>query len=277
MTYRKVSEVVDILGDRARAEVLIKKVSKGANKKDLDYIPWNETAGLLNDIFGPFGWDDRKVGSESDMQRGIYIVDLELTVKAIDDETGVLVEKRLSGRGMGAVPASQIENADAHDTAGKGAASDALSRAAKKLGEAFGIFLYDRGDPARGGSSNGASTTTQGAAATQETRTAAPSGAQPDKASWYGGTGKDGKPRVGYASSGQAGVLRTNGWTDEQIAGLTTHAEFKEVVDSQFGDGAHIKPTDERFEGRFGPPKIVQGGGRLQLVQPKTGTTDDEF
>ena len=37
---------------------------------------------------------------------------------------------------------------EAHDTAAKGARSDFLSVAAKLLGEAFGIFLYDKGDPA---------------------------------------------------------------------------------------------------------------------------------
>jgi hypothetical protein len=280
-TYRKVSEVIELLQNRATAEEQIKKVDKSdkvASKMGLSYIPWWGTVEILNEIFGVFGWDAVVTSSVSDTERGIYIVDGYLEVRAIDDDQGILVFKRLPGRGVGALSQSALTSADAHDMAAKGARSDFISVAAKGLGDALGIFLYDKADPAnaktpaRTTSTNAATTTTQGA---QESNQAAPDGTAPSKPDWYGGIDKQGKAKVGYATAGQAGVFRTNGWTNEQIAALVDYGEFTEVKESQFGDKEHIKPTDPRFNGRFGPGKIVQGGGRLQLVQP-TGT-DDEF
>jgi hypothetical protein len=271
---KKVSEIEVLLRDSSTAKTLLAKVDKGSKGK-FDYIPWNETARLLTTIFGTFGWSAGIVDRESHVDANgatVYTVGLDLAVRAQDDESRDIREKHLPGVGVGIAAPNKagVVTADAHDTAAKGARSDALSVAAKSLGDAFGLFLYDKGDPARSTSTDAATTTTQVA---QESTQA--DGAAPSKPDWYGGTGKDGKAKVGYATAGQAGVFRTNGWTNEQIAALVDYGEFTEVKESQFGDKEHIKPTDPRFNGRFGPGKIVQGGGRLQLVQP-TGT-DDEF
>ena len=151
--YKNISEVEAALADRAQAEALIAKVDKGWGKAS--YIPWNETAGLLNRVFGPFGWTTTKVASVDDVVHGIYIYDLELTVYATDED-GHMTSKELTGRGVGVVAQNRLTDGEAHDTAAKAARSDALSVAAKSLGDGFGLFLYDRGDPAR--SSQGAQT-----------------------------------------------------------------------------------------------------------------------
>jgi hypothetical protein len=264
-TLRTVGEIEAALRDRTAVTEVLSQVDKG-KKGTFTYVPWNETAKLLTQIFGTFGWSAKIIASHSDVERGIYVVDLDLEVRGIDDESGAYFEKHLPGRGMGIVSASELEKGsrDAHDTAGKAARSDALSVAAKSLGDAFGLFLYDKGDPARTASStssNGEQRTTQ--ATTPATDTRAPAGTQPTKPSWYGGIGKDGKPRIGYASTAQAGVLRKNGWNDSQIQALTDYDEFKRTVDSQFGDE------------KITPPKTVQGGGTLHLVQP--AGQKDEF
>jgi hypothetical protein len=251
-TYRKVSEIVELLQDRAAAEAQIKKVDKGEKKKDLSYIPWWGTVEMLNDVFGVFGWDAVPEHYVSDTERGIYIVDGYLEVRALDDETGVLVSKRLPGRGMGCVPQSALNSADAHDMAGKGARSDFISVAAKGLGNHFGIFLYDKADPANGRnfvastSSQGASPATQVTTQTKtDTKAPAPSA--------------DG--RIGFASEKQLVYLHREHWTDAQVAELSKD-ELKRVMDGIFGKGDKISP-----------PKTVQGKANLQLVQP-TGTEE---
>ncbi|MDE2105040.1 MAG: hypothetical protein KGL39_47820, partial [Patescibacteria group bacterium] len=128
------------------------------------------------------------------------------------------------------------------------ARSDALSVAAKSLGNAFGLFLYDKGDPARTPvtSSEVARPAAQGATTTKtDTRTPAPSG--------------DG--RVGFASEKQLVYLHREHWTDEQVAALGKD-ELKAVMDGIFGKGDKILP-----------PKTVSGSAQLHVV-PKTGTEE---
>lgn len=139
--YRSIDEVEKALADRSYAESVMSAVSKGSKGK-FNYVPWNETAKLLTRIFGSFGWSARIVGSHSDTERGIYRTDLELDVYAMS-EHGQVMKKTLPGTG-GCV-ASPLS----HDDAMKSSRSDALSVAAKSLGDAFGLYLYDKGDPAR--------------------------------------------------------------------------------------------------------------------------------
>jgi hypothetical protein len=249
-TYRKVSEVVELLADRKPAEAQIKKVDKSdkvASKMGLSYIPWWGTVEMLNEVFGVFGWDAVVTGTTSDVEHGIYIVDGYIEVRAIDDESGVLVFKRLPGRGVGTVAQSALSSADAHDMGAKGARSDFISVAAKGLGDHFGIFLYDKADPANGRnftpstSSQGAKTETQGTTETQKAAPA-PSG-------------------HGFASEKQLVYLHREHWTDEQVAALSKE-ELKRVMDGIFGKGDKISP-----------PKTAS---HLQLVG-KTGTTAEDF
>ena len=251
---KTVEEIETALRDRARADEVLSRVDKG-NRGKFTYIPWNETARMMNEVFGVFGWSTYKVSSVDDVERGVYIYDGSLIVRAMAGDE--VIEKQLTGRGVGIVSKGSLEKGDreAHDTAAKGARSDFLSVAAKCLGEAFGIFLYDKGDPAH---TEGYVAAHAGAAVqiatTHETSTA-PQVSKPAPTA-------DGK--IGLASEKQAAVMRKNGWNDAQIAELD-YATLKAVMDGCFGKSPKIDP-----------PKTVQGGGTLHIVPAATGT-DDEF
>lgn len=206
--YRLASEVEKALDDRTYAEGVMASVSKGG-KGTFSYIPWNETAKLLTRIFGPFGWNARITHTANDFERGIYRTDLELTV-IVEDENGVSRAKTLPGTGVGIVIGA---SADAHDTAIKGSRSDALSVAAKSLGNAFGLYLYDRGDPAR--SSAASSQQTSSASATARS-SSADLGSRP--------------------SEKQMGVLLKAGYSQQQVD--TMHFKvWKACIDAIFGKG----------------------------------------
>lgn len=168
--YRSVEEIEKALQDRGRAEAVMARVNKGG-KGSFTYIPWNDTVRLLDDVFGVFGWTARVTHTANDFERGIYRTDIELTVLA-EAENGAVLTKTLPGTGVGIVVG---QSQDAHDTAIKASRSDAISVAAKSLGNAFGLFLYDKGDPAR---SEGASqqTTRQASSSSTPTVNKAPAG-----------------------------------------------------------------------------------------------------
>lgn len=241
--YRTIADIEKALLDRSRAEKVMARVSKGG-KGTFSYVPWNESARLLNDIFGVFGWSTNRTGGVDDVERGLYIYDGVLTVRA-EGEEGEVYHKFVAGRGVGVVAASQRENMEAHDTAAKGARSDFLSVACKCLGDAFGLFLYDKGDPARPEAFSNSNTTPAAAnRPNTQTDTAKPSGAntnglagllsrEPQPAS------KDGN--IGNVSPAQATHAKKRGWTDDMLVRLLP-AEVKQVMDGVFGKGPVVNP-----------------------------------
>ena len=140
--YRPVEEVVAKLADRSFAEPHVIKVNKGSKERPrwLDVIEWHENLRMLDAVFGPFGYDLRIVGSTSDYANGLYTVDMELTGRAVT-ETGEVVSLTRAGRGLGLVPRSAINSDAEHDRQAHGAKSDAITNAAKALGDGFGLFL----------------------------------------------------------------------------------------------------------------------------------------
>lgn len=132
--YKTVEEVT---------RALAVKLDMGLTKKSYDgydSVPWNEATRLLDDIFGVFGWSERVLSTYANPQAGVYGVARELTVYAVD-EKGSTVSKTVSA--VGACPV-RGESGKAHKTAFMGADSLSFSKATKKLGEAFGLFLYDK-------------------------------------------------------------------------------------------------------------------------------------
>jgi len=254
--YKTIAEVETALQDRTYADSVLSRVDKG-NRGKFTYIPWNESARLLNQIFGVMGWSTEKISSVDDLARGIFIYDLALSVSVIGDH-GEMARKTVTGRGFGAVSAKAMErgDVDAMDTASKGARSDALSVACKLLGEAFGIFLYDKGDPAHSESyvAQHADTTTAMESRNEEQHTTT---ASVQKSAPVAG-------KVGNASEKQANVLRKHGWSDAQIQGMD-YASVKDVMDSI------MNPSRDEIR----PPKVASGAN-LTLVKP-TGTDNIDF
>jgi recombination DNA repair RAD52 pathway protein len=109
-----------------------------------DYISWQDTVRQLNSVFGFTGWSSEvrefnEITTENG--RGFKCL-VRLTCNARDEDGGIIIFHR-DGVGFSDIRTTG-NGVDLVDTAVKAAESDALSRAAKKLGDAFGLFLYDK-------------------------------------------------------------------------------------------------------------------------------------
>ncbi|MDE2104622.1 MAG: hypothetical protein KGL39_45725, partial [Patescibacteria group bacterium] len=61
---KTVGEIEAALRNRERVEAVMAEVDKGRKGK-FTYVPWNETAKLLTEIFGTFGWSAKITSSHS--------------------------------------------------------------------------------------------------------------------------------------------------------------------------------------------------------------------
>lgn len=216
MSYKAVSEVVAKLGDRGFAEGHVVSVNKGtaARPRDLDVIEWHEAVRMLDEAFGPFGWDAEIVGSTSDYASGLYTVDMTLTGRALDDVTGEVITLKRPGRGLGLVPRSAIESDAEHDRQAHGAKSDAITNATKGLGDGFGLYLYKKKPATSGYTASSAAPKASSRGADQGSQASGDLGFRP--------------------SDKQMNVLRERGYTDEQVASLE-FKQWKGVLDAIFG------------------------------------------
>lgn len=114
-------------------------------------VPYLEGFDLIttaNRVFGFDGWSyrvDEVTTSTTSQGRIVYraTVTIEaLGVKRTDVGFGI-VEVSSRGNNEG------VDRPEAHDTAYKGAATDALKRALRSFGAQFGNELYDKNDPGR--------------------------------------------------------------------------------------------------------------------------------
>lgn len=125
---------------------------EGPGGKVFSYIPWTETVRRLNKVFGPNGWGTSE--PRVTYAEGVYTVSLLLRVDAVfqDDEGKYTGGFTKSVPGVG----SAVARGQGDDNASKAALSDAISRAAKLLGDQFGFFLYEE----KGGKTTSSSTGT---------------------------------------------------------------------------------------------------------------------
>lgn len=127
-----------------------------AKRENLSYLEAWDVIAHLGRVFGPENWDKtieygliyedfstwvpRGGGAEKSGWDVAYHAKCQLTIR---DPAGVFVcckEDAATGSAI-----HQPSRADAHDLALKSAVSDALKRAAKDLGNQFGLSLYDGG------------------------------------------------------------------------------------------------------------------------------------
>jgi hypothetical protein len=137
------------------------KQVQGSGGKMYTYIPWNETARALDEVFGVTGWSSRVVALEAHPESGVYTAAVEITGYA-QAEDGTVITITRSGVGRGVARASRDEqqatgrtvssDLGIHDTAAATAGSDAFSRAAKLFGKRLGLELYDKGETQNAGS-----------------------------------------------------------------------------------------------------------------------------
>lgn len=208
MVYKTVSEVVAAMS----AEFTLPTFTKPSTS--FTYVPWTESKKLLDVVFGIFGWSttEPKVTfaamADQGKATGVYTVSFGLVVKAIDDETGEVIEKMLPCVGQGV-------SYGADDNAAKSGMSDALSRGVKMLGQAFGFNLYEKGSSSYGNGGGAAAAPANGGQ--QQQNGNAPRGVSPANA---------GKP----ASDAQKGMLKRLNYAGD-IDGLTM-AQASEAINA---------------------------------------------
>jgi DNA recombination protein Rad52 len=132
-------------------EQLFKEInpSRVAERKGMAYLETWDVLAHLNRIFGFEGWDKEvrecSLIYEDKHEKGGWNVAYRACVRLTihDFRTGDPVkvsEDVATGQAQ-----NQPSRGDAHDLAIKSAVSDALKRAAKDLGNQFGLSLYDKG------------------------------------------------------------------------------------------------------------------------------------
>lgn len=208
--YKDLKDIVAALDVRVDDSKL-KKGPKGT------YISWSDSADILTSIFGTEGWEESIEDVKFDSTNGIYAVTRTITgfAQEYDDEGKPFRVVSITRCGVGRAVAGLDRNGVLqHDGAIASADSDSFSRAAKKFGNALGLFLYDKDDPANQG-------TSAFAAAPRSTPAAAPGGLN------------DKRP-----SDKQANILLTKmGYTPEQLA-ATPFQTWKADIDEYFASRA---------------------------------------
>lgn len=191
-----------------------------------DYISWNDSADLANKLFGPMLWDStvvsmqyREVDDGETVHRG-YEAIVRITAKYLDENNVIQIAHR-DGAGFGALVPQGRKNP--LDLAYKAAESDAFSRAAKKFGDYFGLFLYDKPVEDDGAGYN--RPTTSGSVAA------------PRAAAAGGGKGYP-------VSDGRKTHLAKNGYTPEQIEGMT-NAQASAFFDRLWKDHMSVEDSAE--------------------------------
>lgn len=210
--YKSVAEVVSALETTYSGPL---KEAPGSGGKKYQYIPWNVTLRELVRVFGPFGFDTRIVHSEGHPAEGVYISVVEITARAVDED-GTVVNMTRTGQGRSVAQPNKNEreagytvaqSLQTHKTTAAAAASDAFSRAAKQMGDAFGLFLYDHEDDDTDGEST--STFTQ---------------------------------RSGGVNANQHKWLVKNGFSDAQIAAMS-YEDAKAELDRIFPKNGSRRPA----------------------------------
>ncbi len=111
---------------------------------ELRYLEGHDVIEMANTVFGYHAWSYQLTKLE--MTAGVWLATVRLVVTPADGET---VQREDVGVGIPAVPRDANEaSPDAQETAIKGAVTDALKRALRTFGNAFGNSLYDKAEAA---------------------------------------------------------------------------------------------------------------------------------
>lgn len=142
--YKLLPDVLAALATRIGDDKL-KKVRKG-NQPEQTYIKWTDSAEQLDAIFGVDGWEESIEDFKFDATKGVYAVVRTIRgfVQEVDDTGRPTRTSAITRTAVGRA----VAVGDNHDTAIAAADSDSFSRAAKKFGDALGLFLYDKDDVA---------------------------------------------------------------------------------------------------------------------------------
>lgn len=146
-------EIEKQLDENIPASAVAKR--SGGGSKALSYLETWYVIDRLNAVFGNMGWDCETTEMQlvsSDGALPAYRAKVRITVSApvVEADGSVLGFRNVVKEGTGW--GSDKSKLNAHEMACKEAESDALKRAAMKLGKSMGLALYDKtqefvGDP----------------------------------------------------------------------------------------------------------------------------------
>ncbi|MGI8913708.1 MAG: Rad52/Rad22 family DNA repair protein [Chloroflexota bacterium] len=110
---------------------------------ELRYLEGHDVIDMANTVFGYHAWSYQVTKLE--LNAGVWVATILLSVSTADGE---MVQREDVGVGIPAVARDAGEaTPDAQETAIKGAVTDALKRALRTFGNAFGNSLYDKDAP----------------------------------------------------------------------------------------------------------------------------------
>lgn len=122
----------------------IKPEQVSARPDGKDYVEWHEATRIANCVFGPLGWSLTTTMTPTflglgDWGEGFFCTrKITVRYRCSEDKEVYTIERD----GEGWIKLQAIGKGDAIDMAFKGAASDAISKATKTFGDAFGLNLY---------------------------------------------------------------------------------------------------------------------------------------
>ena len=119
---------------------------RGPGHSQVPYIKSLHGIRQANQIFGPLGWSDQTVRGPTPLRVGGeegYTCTVEVRVGDCVKQGSALVFARRSAEQRNS---GQAANAEAHWTAYLGSESKATVRALRKIGEAFGLVIYESDD-----------------------------------------------------------------------------------------------------------------------------------
>ena len=139
------------------------------------YIPWDSSAAVMNEIFGPMSWSNTIVSIRESADGSGYESVIRVSIEAYDELTERVVMVTRDGAGYADINTTNAGK-PLRDTAYKASASDGTSRALKALGDALGLFLYSKEEKAAAASSS-----SSGNVSNYTPRPASPSGRGPSE------------------------------------------------------------------------------------------------
>jgi hypothetical protein len=131
-------QIIEALQENIKSEQI------SARPDGKDYVEWHEATRIANRVFGPLGWSltttmTPTLLSAGDWGEGFYCTrKITVRYRCSEDKEVYTIERD----GEGWIKLQAIGKSDALDMAFKGAASDAISKATKTFGDAFGLSLY---------------------------------------------------------------------------------------------------------------------------------------
>ena len=172
--------------------------TRSKNRLELRYLEGHDVIDMANTVFGYHGWSYKVTRLE---QTGdVWFAVVLLSVATPEGET---VQREDVGVGVPAVGRDQAgPSGDAQETAIKGAVTDALKRALRTFGYAFGNSLYDKSDGATSAKEESSPNLTGRQQPDDDARTC-PSCEQPMVL--RSGTTRDGRPYSAWFCSAKCG------------------------------------------------------------------------